>query len=682
MRRLKLILGGLAVLLVALLVAGYVALVSLDLESYRGTLERRAEAATGRALTLAGPMDLAVDFSPAITVRDVRLANADWGSRPDMARVQRFELEVALLPLIRGEIRVRRLVLVQPDILLETDAQGRGNWIMSGRTDGGLGGRLPSLQSVRIEQGRLVLRDGGTGRSFDVELERATLTERGADRLAVDADGSYRSTPFELTGEVGRLARFAKADGRFPLDLTLTAAGARVQVSGAIDQAGADPEPDLDVKAEAERLADLDALFAARLPTAGPVALKARVRGIDGGFGFSGLKLEIGESDLAGEGELRLSGDRATLTGRFTSARLDLPALTAGLDTTGLDTGAGSGDGRVFPDTPLPLGALGLADGELSLKVGTLRLGPKLAAGEVELQATLKDRVLHVASAQGGLFGGRFQVRGRLDAGVRPASLDADLSARDVDYGRLLRELAGRKGISGTASLKARLTGRGDSPRALAASLGGDLQVTGGEGRVRDALLDAAGAGLGDVLAPWAEGDDDMNLNCVVGRFDLKDGVAESRAILADTDDVTLVGDGTVDLGRERYDLRLTPKAKQTSLASLAVPMRMTGPLMDPRVGPDPVGAAKAGAIAIGSLVNPLVTLGALVLDSETQDQNPCVAALEKAKAKAGRPSGGSASGGGSSGGGASGRDGGNKGGIKGFLDGLSDSIDRTLGVE
>jgi hypothetical protein len=174
--------------------------------------------------------------------------------------------------------------------------------------------------------------------------------------------------------------------------------------------------------------------------------------------------------------------------------------------------------------------------------------------------------------------------------------------------------------------------------------------------------LDATGAGLGDLLAVWREQDDDMNLNCAVARFGAEKGVLNSRAILADTQSVSFGGTGDIDLGNEELDLRITPEAKQTSLMSLAVPVRLSGPLTDPSIGPDPLGAAKATAFVVGAAINPLVAVGALVVSSETQDQNPCVAALAKARQKG------------------TGKVEGDQGGVGGFLNKMGDSIDRALG--
>ena len=45
-----------------------------------------------------------------------------------MVRLKVLEIEVKLFPLLFGNIQVKRLILVEPDILLETDRKGRGNW--------------------------------------------------------------------------------------------------------------------------------------------------------------------------------------------------------------------------------------------------------------------------------------------------------------------------------------------------------------------------------------------------------------------------------------------------------------------------------------------------------------------------------------------------------------------------
>ncbi len=119
------VIGG---LIVAVLIAAVILLSTQDVEVYKELIEEQARKATGRELKINGELDLAISFSPAITATDVVFANAEWGSRPEMLKLERMEAKVALIPMLMGTVDVKRLVLVGADIYLETDPSGRGNW--------------------------------------------------------------------------------------------------------------------------------------------------------------------------------------------------------------------------------------------------------------------------------------------------------------------------------------------------------------------------------------------------------------------------------------------------------------------------------------------------------------------------------------------------------------------------
>ena len=667
MKRLKWIAGGLLVAVVAVLVAGYVALASLDLESYRGEIERRAEDATGREMKLTGAMSFSMGLSPAVSVSGVSFANAGWGSRAEMATIERFELEVALLPLLTGDLKVSSLVLVRPDVLLETGPDGQGNWALGARagqqgdTASQGAGRIPDVSGVRIQDATVRYRDNQTGVELVTNVAEARLDSAG-DGLAIRADGTYQSVPFELDGTVGALATLLAGEGRYPIDLDIEAEETELTLTGALDQSGRDVSPDVEVSARTGSLANLTALSGLpdlKLPDVGPATLHSRVRGTEAGYRFSGLKAEVAGSDIAGDASVDLAGERIRLTADLSSSTLDLRPFSKTAEAAAAQ--APSSD-RLFPETPLPLAALRQLDAEIKLKAGVIKLSGGFNVSEVELAARSKDGRLELKPLKAQLAGGSADIGLTLDARQSPADVSIDLDVADLDYGRVLRELAVVDGIDGTVDVRANLTGRGDSPHAIAASLDGGLEIVGGEGRIDNGLLDATGAGLGDLLAVWREQDDDMNLNCAVARFGAENGVLTSRAILADTKSVSFGGTGDIDLGREELDLRITPEAKQTSLMSLAVPVRLSGPLLDPSIGPDPVGAAKATAFVVGAAINPLVAVGALVVSSETQDQNPCVAALAKARQEG------------------TGKVEGDGGGVGGFLNKMGESIDDALG--
>ncbi len=69
--KIKWILTGLVVLAVAVVVAGYAILATMEFDELRGALEAEAEEATGRELKIAGPIDFEVSLTPAIAIEGV-----------------------------------------------------------------------------------------------------------------------------------------------------------------------------------------------------------------------------------------------------------------------------------------------------------------------------------------------------------------------------------------------------------------------------------------------------------------------------------------------------------------------------------------------------------------------------------------------------------------------------------
>ena len=215
--RLSKILAIAGLALVALIVAAIVVVSQLDFSRYKPLIAENVKAATGRDLIIAGPIHLAPSLVPSLAVENVRFQNAAFGSRPDMITAQRVEAAIALLPLLRGEFDIRRVVLIAPDILLETDKSGRGNWEFgtsptssaSPAATPSADTALPSLGALVIQDGLLTYRDGVSGKATSLAVKRLTAS---GDPLAIDLTGTYDDRPIALTTKLalrGKTAEFA-----------------------------------------------------------------------------------------------------------------------------------------------------------------------------------------------------------------------------------------------------------------------------------------------------------------------------------------------------------------------------------------------------------------------------------------------------------------------------------------
>ena len=90
-------------------------------------MERIANSYAGR-LTIGGEVDLKLTFPPSISIGDVRIRNADWGTKPDMLVAKQLVAEVDFLPLLRGDMAVPRLTMIGVDIVVEQRPDGTTNW--------------------------------------------------------------------------------------------------------------------------------------------------------------------------------------------------------------------------------------------------------------------------------------------------------------------------------------------------------------------------------------------------------------------------------------------------------------------------------------------------------------------------------------------------------------------------
>jgi AsmA family protein len=221
----------------------------VDPNDHRDRIAAELQAATGRTVTLAGPITLTRSLSPALVVEGVTLANMPGGSRPQMATIGRLEVQVALVPLITGgRLQVEKLALSKADILLETDAKGQGNWVFSpepspsapqgtavpGVAKSGSGARnLPILKEVLVSDSRLVYRSGKVQQRLDLNRLSFALPE-GGEPVPLAIKAALNDAPFDLTGEIGALASLVAAEGAYPVKLKGQVAGLDLEAAGTL----------------------------------------------------------------------------------------------------------------------------------------------------------------------------------------------------------------------------------------------------------------------------------------------------------------------------------------------------------------------------------------------------------------------------------------------------------------
>jgi len=612
-------------IVVAFVAAAIVILMNMDFNRYKPLIAAETKKATGRDLVIAGDLKLDISLTPAVYVAGVTLSNAKWGERPEMIKVERFEAQIALIPVVFGRIDVKRVVLIGADILLEVDKNGRANFVFAPPVAKGAAktqetkptetteSPIPIVREVVIENSRIAYKDARSGAAYDVGIDRLTVSGDGPDApVELLYEGSYNKAAVKLTGTLGS-PNDLMAGKPLPLDLALRAGGANVTVKGRVGEPMAAKGLDLVIAVNGKELGDLSTLAGTAVPALGAYSLSTRVTGDPAAaVKLAGLKGAIAGSDIAGDAAVNLSGSRPSIDARLSSNMINLAALggTAGGEApAGAAPAAGKPD-RVFPDDPLPLEGLQAVDARLKFDAKTIiAAGARLQNANVGL--ALKGGNLFVDPLKAEIADGTIDGSMNLDGRAKAANLALKATLLKVDLHKLLQELKLTDDVEGGANISLDVRGTGGSVRSIMGSLDGRAGVLMGKGRMKDSfmqtMLGGSGQLLNQVLDKGQKGY--TVVECAVFDFEIRKGIASAKALYMDLESRGIIGDGTVNLGAETLDLTIDPRKKR-SMDKAVLPVRITGTLLAPKYKVDSAVATQKLTKALGIELPPGLTGG------------------------------------------------------------------------
>ncbi|MGH6915013.1 MAG: AsmA family protein, partial [Geminicoccales bacterium] len=376
----------------------------------------------------------------------------------------------------------------------------------------------------------------------------------------------------------------------------------------------------------------------ASVPPLGPYSLKAKVVGsVDEVIELRDLAARMGESALSGKAAVQIK-DRPVISATLSSDLIDIADFTkgggSGTDAkpgaqapSGAKPGAppaGGGGERLFPDDPLPVDGLRAADANVDLTVEKLLAG-KIAVQNVHTAIALRNGNLAVTPIEADVAKGKLSGMIQLKASQATPALDLKLSGKKIDVGQLLTDMEITDLLYGVINTDIDAAGQGKSMHEIMAGLNGKTSMVMGDGRMKSSAIDTYVGGAATVLtqAIFGKKSEYTVINCFVSQFDIKDGIATTKALLFDTEYARITGQGTINLGTERIDLTVDPKPKSVTI-NTAVPVEIGGTLADPTYRLDPLAAAAKLGGLIGTVVFPpaaVIGLGELGVS----DDNPCM---------------------------------------------------------
>ena len=336
--------------------------------------------------------------------------------------------------------------------------------------------------------------------------------------------------------------------------------------------------------------------------------VSGQFNGIPTGFDMRDFRARVGDNDLRGEFNINLE-EKPRIAGVLSSTYLDFSQPDAVDEEQAKpeepDAGEEPGAGRLFSDKPLDTSWLQAADIDLRLQFDEF-IANTLRVTDVVVEVELLDGALRVGPVFLRENEGTIEASFSLIPRDNHYELQTSAAIEAVHLGLLA------PGIKDTASLPPtsgtmHFAGSGNSIRSIMASLNGQFSMRQDAGKVQEMF----GAGLfKDVLLQVLRTLNPLRrergyelLECSIFEISVKDGLASIDTFAVQTDTMTTIAWGEINLRNERLDIAFRAKPREgvgVSLGTVANELlELRGTLKSPRVRLD----ARRTATATGAAV-------------------------------------------------------------------------------
>ncbi|MBW2707273.1 MAG: AsmA family protein, partial [Deltaproteobacteria bacterium] len=206
------------------------------------------------------------------------------------------------------------------------------------------------------------------------------------------------------------------------------------------------------------------------------------------------------------------------------------------------------------------------------------------ALGSGVLTATLKDGQFALDPVKLNLQGGSFTMAATLKPDPKAPEASLRMLMKNFDFGVLVRRANPKADMGGTINLDVDLKSSANSFDKLMAYGNGYFDFSGRLEKLKAGIIDLWAV---NIIAAVATGKDKKpsEINCVIGRWTMKDGLLTPNIFMIDTTKIRICGKGQVDFKKETIDLKMAPTPKKPEFFSLATPVEVRGNFVDFGVG-------------------------------------------------------------------------------------------------
>jgi len=391
----------------------------------------------------------------------------------------------------------------------------------------------------------------------------------------------------------------SRDDGRYANRIDIAVAGGAFALVGNAAPFAKSPDVDMAVEVVHADAVKLIRTFAPKYRPAGKdlggLKVRTRFKGPVDNLQLFETEIGLGAIKATGDGGIDSRGARPKVT-------LALAANTVAIDPW-LPPSAPKPASAV-PAVPVPAGpaapsrewsreridisGLSMADADLKASIASIVYG-SYVVDNAQLAATLKDGVLDLSKLAGGMFGGTFDMSGRVADRPAPAA-SIVVKVRDADVRKAAQSAANTDMVSGILTYDTDLKTQGTSEFELVSALAGTGSFSVRDGVVKGFDLKAFSGQLKALdrapdfvqLAQKSLSGGETRFSSLTGTYTVAKGVLRSNDIKLQAEAAAGTATAVVDLPPQQMDVKTSFRLSEHP-GSPPVGVRLVGPLDNPR---------------------------------------------------------------------------------------------------
>lgn len=563
-------------LIMAVVVLAIAAPFFIPLDEVKKLASEKVKEMTGRDLIVAGDVSASVFPNIAVSLQKVSFSNPDGFSSKQMAEIGELKAEIALMPLLQGNVEIKQIVITKPIIHLEINKDKVANWQInmpekSADDSKNTGEKknvsaIPVLGNTQIIDGEFSYKDQTTGKSYSVK------------NIDLDIKFASMNSPidvvagFVLNGQKIKLKLYAKkpmqiisggeSDIKFDAKIGELAA---IVFDGKASMKNASGELDFSTPS----LISLSELSGKKMQWSGSgelaFSLKTSASCSISECSFSKANIALDDNKLAGDLKVAFAGEKPNITANFSSEQLDLNPLLPNNKKQALFTPeikkfadliiADAMAAQDWSNEKIDFSGLKAANANISINAKTV-LYQITKLEDLALKLKLAGGALAIDIPHVSLYSGTAKISATANSAN---AISANITAENIKLEPFLKDFANFDRLSGTAKFSTAISGHGATQQEIISSLSGNGNINVADGVIRGVDIAKLVGNAKELVTGANTSSQTTNFSEMSGTFTIASGVVSNNDLAIKSPMLRVRGAGTASLPTKHVNYRIIP---------------------------------------------------------------------------------------------------------------------------